>query len=107
MVLKLENIVASISPKKVLIGVNVACICKLPASLKDDKARMNNRNKNKVKGQMNHQKADTKANASLFFFTTHFLKTILACPQVAHLALPLRRNPTLHKAKLVISLPSH
>ncbi|MFN8428362.1 MAG: hypothetical protein U0V04_00125, partial [Spirosomataceae bacterium] len=55
--------------------------CKpLPASLKDDTARMNDRNKHKVTGQMNHQTADPKANASVFLFfpTAHFLKTILA-----------------------------
>ena len=52
----------------------------LPASLKDDTVRMNDRNKHKVTGQMNHQKADPKANASVFLFfpTAHFLKTILA-----------------------------
>ena len=40
---------------------------------------MNDRNKHKVTGQMNHQTADPKANASviLFFPTAHFLKTIL------------------------------
>jgi hypothetical protein len=41
---------------------------------------MNDRNKHKqVTGQMNHQTADPKANASvfLFFSTAHFLKTIL------------------------------
>ncbi len=49
----------------------------LPASLKDDTARMNDRNKHKVTGQMNHQTADPKANASVFLFfpTAHFLKT--------------------------------
>ena len=52
----------------------------LPASLKDDTARMNDRNKHKVTGQMNHQTANPKANASVFLFfpTAHFLKTILA-----------------------------
>jgi hypothetical protein len=52
----------------------------LPASLKDDIARMNDRNKHKVTGQMNHQTADPKANASVFLFfpTTNFLKPILA-----------------------------
>ncbi len=52
----------------------------LPASLKDDTANMNDRNKHKVTGQMNHQTADPKANASVFLFipTAHFLKTILA-----------------------------
>ncbi len=52
----------------------------LPASLKDDTARMNDRNKHKVTGQMKHQTADPKANASVFLFfpTAHFLKTILA-----------------------------
>lgn len=51
---------------------------------------MNDRNKHKVTGQMNHQKADPKANASVFLFfpTAHFLKTILATAQVAHLVLP-------------------
>ena len=57
-------------------------ICKpLPASLKDDTTRMNDRNKHdKVTGQMNQQTADPKANASVFLFfpTAHFLKTILA-----------------------------
>ena len=58
----------------------VAYINELPASLKNDSARMNDRNKHKVTGQMNHQKADPKANASVFLFfpTAHFLKTILA-----------------------------
>ena len=52
----------------------------LPASLKDDTANMNDRNKHKVTGQMNQQTADPKANASVFLFfpTAHFLKTILA-----------------------------
>jgi len=53
----------------------------LPASLKDDTTRMNDRNKHKqVTGQMNHQTADSTANASVFLFFTnaHFLKTILA-----------------------------
>ena len=52
----------------------------LPASLKNDTARMNDRNKHKVTGQMNHQTADPKANASvfLFFYTAHFFRTILA-----------------------------
>jgi hypothetical protein len=41
----------------------------LPASLKDDRARMNDRIKHKqVTGQMNHQTADLKANASVFLF---------------------------------------
>ena len=42
---------------------------------------MNDRIKHKqVTGQMNHQTADPKANASVFLFfpTAHFLKTILA-----------------------------
>jgi len=46
----------------------------LPASIKDDTANMNDRNKHKVTGQMNHQTADPKANASVFLFfpTAHF-----------------------------------
>jgi hypothetical protein len=41
---------------------------------------MNDRNKHKVMGHINHQTADPKANASVFLFfpTAHFLKTILA-----------------------------
>ena len=42
---------------------------------------MNDRIKHKqVTGQMNHQTADPKVNASVFLFfpTAHFLKTILA-----------------------------
>jgi hypothetical protein len=52
---------------------------KLPASLKDDTTRMNDRNKHKVTGQMNHHTTDPKSNASVFLYfpTTHFLKTIL------------------------------
>jgi hypothetical protein len=55
-------------------------ISKLPASLKDDTTRMNDRNKHKVTGQMNQQTADPKVNASVFLFfpNAHFLKTILA-----------------------------
>jgi hypothetical protein len=49
----------------------------LPASLKDDTARMNDRNKHKVTGQMNHQTADPKANASVFLF---FPKAHLVLP---------------------------
>ena len=43
---------------------------------------MNNRTKHKMTGQMYHQTADPKANASVFLFfpTAHFLKTILASP---------------------------
>jgi hypothetical protein len=53
----------------------------LPASLKDDTVRMNDRNKHKqVTGQMNHQTADPKANASVFLFSPPhiFLNSILA-----------------------------
>lgn len=55
-------------------------INELPASLKDDTTRMNDRNKHKVNGQMNHQTADPKAYANVFLFfpTAHILKTILA-----------------------------
>jgi len=60
--------------------VVIAYIWVLAVSLKDDTARMNDRNIHKVTGQMNHQTADPKANASVFLFfpTAHFLKTILA-----------------------------
>jgi len=51
----------------------------LPASLKDDTVRMNDRNIYKKTGQMNYQTADPKAKASVFLFfpIAHFLKTIL------------------------------
>lgn len=51
---------------------------------------MNDRNKHKVMGQMKHQTADPKAKASVFLFfpTAHFLKTIFANAQMAHLVLP-------------------
>jgi hypothetical protein len=39
---------------------------------------MKDRNKHKVTGQMNHQTAEPKATASVFFPNAHFLKTILA-----------------------------
>ena len=49
----------------------------LPASLKDDTAKMNDRNKHKVTGQLNRQTADPKANASVFlFFTNAHFKTM-------------------------------
>ena len=71
---------------KRLVVEGIAEICAvahrelLPASLTDDTANKNDRNKHKVTVQMNHQTADPKANAFvlLFFPTAHFLKTILA-----------------------------
>ena len=57
----------------------ISCVNKtLPASLTNDTARMNDTIKHKqVTGQMNHQTADPKANASvfLFFANAHFVKT--------------------------------
>ncbi|MDD3723583.1 MAG: hypothetical protein PHW92_14060 [Lutibacter sp.] len=47
--------------------------------------------------KVNQQRADTKANASvfLFFSTAHFLKTILATAQMAHLVFPnTQANPS-------------
>jgi hypothetical protein len=58
----------------------------LPASLKDDTARMNDRNKHKVTGQMNHQTADPKANASVFlFFPTALFKNNFSQPHKRHI----------------------
>jgi hypothetical protein len=61
---------------------------------------MSDRNKHKVKGQMNYQTADRTANASVFLFfpNAHFLKTILASRTngtlaFATIAQPDRRNP--------------
>jgi hypothetical protein len=59
----------------------MAGIYKLPASLRTNRARMNDRIKHKqMTEQMNHQTANPKANASVFLFspTAHFLKSILA-----------------------------
>ena len=56
---------------------------RITASLNNDKARMNDRSKNKqVTVQMNHQTADPKANASVFLFfpIAHFFKTISESP---------------------------
>jgi len=56
-------------------------INELPASLKNDMASMNDRNKHKqVTGQINHQTAEPQATASvfLFFSTAYFFNTILA-----------------------------
>jgi len=47
----------------------VSSIYELPANLTDDSATMNDRTKQKqMTGQMNHQTADPKANASVFLF---------------------------------------
>jgi hypothetical protein len=50
----------------------------LPASLKNDTVRMNDRNKHKVKGQMNHQTDGPKSQRFCIFIfpIAHFLKTI-------------------------------
>ena len=60
----------------------ICCVNKtLPASLKDDTAKMNDRMKQNIRTEkVNIQTADPKANASVFLFfpTAHFLKTILA-----------------------------
>ena len=84
-------------------------ICEtLPASLKDDTAKMNDRNKHKVMRQLNRQTADPKANASVFLFfpTAHFLKTILASRTNSTFGFA-RNKPTLRKTKRAIFLPTH
>jgi hypothetical protein len=72
----------------------------LPASLTNDRATMNDRIKHKqMTGQMNHQKADPKANPSVFLFfpNAHFFQThkwhIWFCPT---------HEPTLRKTKRAI-----
>ena len=63
---------------RIYTGYNVATINKLPASLNNNTARMNDRIKHKqVTGQMNHQTADPRAKASVFLFF-----------RTAHLVLP-------------------
>ena len=73
----------------------------LPASLKDDTVKMNDRNKHKVMEQMKHQTADPKAKASVFLFfpTAHFLKTIFANAQMAHLVFASTQANTLKNQK--------
>jgi hypothetical protein len=65
---------------------------------------MNDRNKHKVTGQMNHQTADPKANASVFLFfpTAHFLKTILASRTNGTFGFARHTKPTLRKTKRAI-----
>jgi len=55
---------------------------------------MNDRNKHKVTGQMNHQTADPKTNASafLFFPNAHFLKQLPT--HIAHIAKAPQANAT-------------
>ncbi|MDH0675705.1 hypothetical protein N5D03_14265, partial [Empedobacter sp. GD03861] len=81
----------------------------LPASLKDDTAKMNDRNKHKVTGQLNRQTADPKANASVFLFfpNAHFLKTILANRTNGTFGFCRHTKPTLQKTKRAIFLPIH
>jgi len=75
----------------------------LPASLKDDTARMNDINIYKLLGQMNHLAADPKANAYIFlFFTPTFLKTIIASCTNWHIWFYPIHKPTLRKTKRAI-----
>ena len=71
---------------------------------------MNEINKYKVTGQMNHQTADPKANASVFLFfpIAHFLKTILASRTNGTFAFapPDKADPSA-KAKEPFFLPTH
>ncbi|MBL7909063.1 MAG: hypothetical protein JNK36_11420 [Bacteroidia bacterium] len=65
---------------------------------------MKDRNKHKVTGQMNHQTAGPKANASvfLFFSTAHFLKAILASRTSGTFGFAPTHKPTLRKTKRAI-----
>ena len=66
---------------------------------------MNGKIKHKqVTGQMNHQTAEPKANASvfLFFANAHFLKTILANPHCTHLVLPDTQADPSQNQKIAI-----
>jgi hypothetical protein len=62
------------------VGVRFSGLTRLPASLKNDTVGMNDRNKHKVMGQMNHQTAGPQSQRFCIFTfpTAHFLKTILA-----------------------------
>jgi hypothetical protein len=65
---------------------------------------MNDRNKHKVTGQMKHQRADPKANASVFLFfpTAHFLKTILTSRTNGTFGFARHTSQTLRKTKRAI-----
>ena len=62
--------------------------------------KMNDRNKHKVTGQMNHQAADPKGNTTVFLFfpTAHFLKSN-SQPQKWHIWFCPTHKPTLKKLK--------
>ena len=81
-------------------------ICKpLPASLKDDTTRMNDRNKHdKVTGQMIHQTAGPKATASVFLFfpPAQFFKNNFSQPHKWHIWFCPKHKPTLRKTKKAI-----
>ena len=81
----------------------------IPASLKDDTARMNDRKKHKVTGQMKHQTADPKTNASLFLFLpiAHFLKTILPSRTNGTFGFARHTKPTLQQNQKSHFLPTH
>jgi len=76
----------------------------LPASLKDDTANMNDRNKHKVTGQMNHRTAAPKAKASVFLFFFHrtFFKNNFRRPHKWHIWFCPTYKPTLRKTKRAI-----
>jgi len=69
---------------------------------------MNVRNKHKVIGQMNHQIANPKANASVFLFfpTAHFLKTILASRTNGTFGFARHTNRPYAKSKEPFFLPT-
>ena len=83
-------------------------VLKLQASLKDETAIINDRNKHKVKGQINHQTADPKANASilLFFPTAHFLKPISPSRTNAFAFASTHKANSSAKANVPFYLPS-
>ncbi len=70
---------------------------------------MNDRIKHKqVTGQMNHQTADTKANASVFFIfpTAHFFQFNFSQPHKRHIWFCSTHKPTLRKNKKAKSATS-
>ena len=80
-------------------------ICKpLAASLKNDTARMNDRNKHKVTGQMNHQTAGPKSKRFCTFIFSHrtFFKNNFSQPHKWHIWFCPTHKPTLRKTKRAI-----
>ena len=93
--------------KKEIKGTKGAPIEKLPVSLKDDTARMNDSMKQKIRTEkVNIQTADPKASASIFLFfpTAHLKKNNFSQPHKWYIWFCPTHKPTLYKTKRAIFL---